>query len=107
MSLMNEIDGELVRDEMYQMARDRKGEKVTVSWIPEREEEIISFNPRVRTAIGFYRSSFSRHLAQHSVEATAISEMRTDVYVGENDRVLVRSYVLDDRGKEHIQMVLP
>lgn len=34
-----------------------------------------------------------------------ISEMRTEVYVAKNYRVYVRSYMLDDRGKEHVQFV--
>ncbi|WP_213605461.1 hypothetical protein [Pseudoxanthomonas japonensis] len=105
MSGMNYVDGAFVFEDMYQLARDRKGQKVTVTWIPERPEELFALTPRVRESLKYYRKALPEHLARHQVELSAITEMRTEVYVAENHRMYVRSYVLDSRGKEHVQFV--
>ncbi|WP_202839240.1 hypothetical protein [Luteimonas saliphila] len=105
MSGMNYVDNDFVFEDMYQLARDRRGEKVTVTWIPNRPEELFGLTPRVRESLKYYRKALSEHLVRHQIDPEAISEMRTEVYVAENHRMYVRSYVLDNRGKEHVQFV--
>jgi hypothetical protein len=105
MSGMNYVDGGFVFEDMYQLARDRKGEKVTITWIPERPEELLPMTPRVRESIKYYRKALPGHIERHQVNPATISEMRTEVYVAGIYRIYVRSYVLDDRGKEHVQFV--
>lgn len=107
MSGMNYVDHDFVFEDMYQLARDRRGEKVTVTWIPARPEELFGFTPRVRESLKYYRRALSEHLVRHQIDPVAISEMRTEVYVAGNHRMYVRSYVLDNRGKEHVQFVWP
>jgi len=105
MSGINHIDGDFVFADMHKLARDRRGQKVTVTWIPERPEEIFTLTPRIRRSPKHNRTALPEHLSGHKTESTAISEMRTEVYVAENHRMYVRSYVLDSRGKEHVQFV--
>jgi hypothetical protein len=105
MSGMNYVDGDFVFEDIYRLARDRRGGKVTVTWIPDRPEELFGLTPRVRESLKHYRKALPEHLGRHQIDADAISEMRTEVYVAENHRMYVRSYVLDNRGKEHVQFV--
>jgi len=105
MSGVNYVDGDFVREDMYQLARERKGEKVTVSWIPNRPGQIEGISPRVRESLKHYRKDLPAHIQRHKIDSSAILEMRTEVYVAENNRMYVRSYALDDRGKEHVQFV--
>lgn len=100
-SYTNYVDGGYVCDELYELARARRGRKVVVSWLPARTEELFGLPRRVRKSIGFYRKALHKHLAAHRVEPRAIREFRTEIYVGGNSRVYVKAYVLDDRGKEH------
>src|SRR5690349_6403529 len=106
MSGMNYVDDGVVFEDMYQLARERSGQKVTITWIPQRhEEEPFALTPRIRRSLKYYRKALPEHLSRHKIQRDAISEMRTEVYVAKNYRVYVRSYVLDDRGKEHVQFV--
>jgi hypothetical protein len=105
MSGMNYVDGAFVYEEMHRLAREKKGQKVTVTWIPERTDELFVLTPRVRESLKHYRRALPEHLSRHKIDAGAISEMRTEVYVAENFRMYVQSYVLDNRGKEHVQFV--
>ena len=105
MSGMNYIDGDFVREDMYQLARKYRGERITVSWIPPRANETERLTPRVRKSLKHYRDALPAHLQRHNIELSAIVEMRTEVYVAENHRMYVRAYALDDRGKEHVQFV--
>ncbi len=105
MSGMNYVDGGFVFEDMQRLARGKRGQKVTVTWIPERKDELFALTPRVRESLKHYRKALPTHLNRHNVQADAISEMRTEVYVADNHRMYVRSYVLDNRGKEHVQFV--
>ena len=105
MSNMNYVDNGYVFEDMYQLARDRRGEKVTITWIPSPQEELLWLTPRIRESLKHYRKALPAHLVRHQVDPDAISEMRTEVYVTKNQRMYVRSYVLDNRGKEHVQFV--
>ena len=105
MSNMNYVDNDVVFEDMYRLARDRRGEKVTITWIPSPQEEQVCLTPRIRESLKHYRKALPTHLIRHQVDPDAISEMRTEVYVTKNQRMYVRSYVLDNRGKEHVQFV--
>ena len=105
MSAMNYVDGDYIAEDMYRLARARISEKVVITWIPDRQDELFGLTPRARESIKRYRAALPKHLRSHSVEKAAISEMRTEVYLAENHRMYIRSYVLDDRGKEHVQFV--
>jgi hypothetical protein len=101
MSGINYVDGRFVFEDIYDLARKRRGDKVTVSWIPPRDEELFRLTPRVRKCIRAYRKGLRQHIARHRVDFEALEEMRTEVYVGEGHRMYVRAYARDNRGKEH------
>lgn len=105
MSDMNYVDGGFVYEDMYAMAREQRGEKVIISWIPATNEELFGFPPRVRKCVMAYRVGLAEHLRHHSIDAAALVEFRTEVYVAENFQMYVRAFVLDDRNREHIAFV--
>ena len=105
MSCMNYLDGGFVFEDVYQMARERRGEQVTINWIPATSEELFGFPPRVRNCVLAYRIGLAEYLRRHSIDVAALIEFRTEVYVTENFRMYVRAYVLDSRKKEHIAYV--
>lgn len=101
----NYVDDGYVIEDLRRLARERKGEEVVVTWIPVRWEEAFRHTLRIRTSVSHYRKDLPAHLARHRVAIEAIAEMRTEVFLAKNFRMYVRSYVLDDRGKEHTQYV--
>lgn len=105
MSRMNYVDAGFVFEDVYEMARARRGAKVTINWIPATTEELFRFSPRVRKCVIAYRACLHEHLKRHRIDVVALIEFRTEVYVAENFRMYVCSYVLDDRNKEHIVFV--
>jgi len=105
MSGMNYVDGRFVFEDVYDLARERRGEKVTISWIPIRTEELFGHTPRVLECIRAYRRDLEKHLLRHQVDARARTDLRTEVWMAENFRMYVRAYALDDRGKEHTAFV--
>jgi hypothetical protein len=52
-----------------------------------------------------YRAGLAGHLVRHNIDAAALIEFRTEVYVADDFRMYVRAFVLDDRKKEHITFV--
>jgi len=101
MSGMNYIDGRYVFEDLHDLARRRRGEKIVISWIPRRDLELFRLTPRVRRCVRHYRKSLKTHIARHGIDFAALEEMRTEVYVADNSRMHVRAYAKDDRGKEH------
>lgn len=105
MSGMNYVDAGFVFEDVYEVARARRGEKVTIHWIPATTEELFGFPPRVRKCVLAYRAGLHEHLERHRIDVVALLEFRTEVYVAENFRRYVRSFALDDRKKEHVVFV--
>ena len=101
MSGMNYIDGRYISQDMELLARSCRGQRVTISWVPVRVEEMFRLTPRVRECIAYYRKALPKHLEMHGVESAALAEFRSEIYVAENFRMYVRAYVKDDRGREH------
>ncbi len=105
MSGMNYIDHQFVFEDMFALARQRCGEIVTVSWIPERPAELEKLTPRICKGIGIYRKHLLQHLAKHKVDAHVLVELQTRVFVGFDFRMYVQAYAKDDRGKEYKMFV--
>ena len=98
---MNYIDGRFVFEDMHELAHERKGERVVVTWMPKRGDELAKLTPRIRKCVRHLRRELPAYLERCRVEKRAIVEMRTEVYVGANARLYVRAVVLDDKGREH------
>jgi hypothetical protein len=105
MSGMNYVDDGFVFEDVYKMARERRGAKVIINWVPATSEELFGLPARVRKCVMSYRHGLQEHLKRHRIDATALLEFRTEVYVAEDFRMYVRSYVLDDKNKEHVVFV--
>ena len=105
MSGMNYVDDAFVFEDVCRRARERRGEKVIISWIPARGEDSRDLPPRVQKCVEAYRTGLSEHLRRHHVDASALKTFRTEVYVAEKLRMYVRAFVIDDRDKEHLAFV--
>jgi hypothetical protein len=105
MSEMNYVDGAFVYEDVYKLARERRGEKVIINWIPADSEVSRDLPSRVQKCAEAYWAGLSEHLRRHHVDASALKIFRTEVYVAENFRMYVRAFVIDDRDKEHVAFV--
>lgn len=105
MSEMNYVDGAFVYEDVYRLARERRGEKVIINWIPADAGDSRDLPPRVQKCVEAYRAGLAEHLRRHHVDASALKVFRTEVYVAENFRMYVRAFAVDDRDKEHVAFV--
>jgi len=105
MSDMNYVDGGFVYEDVYKLAREKCGGKVVINWIPATTDELSEFPLRVTECIVAYRASLAEHLLRNKIDASALIEFRTEIYVAENFQMYVRAFVLDDRQKEHVAFI--
>jgi hypothetical protein len=63
MSGMNWVDGDYVFEDMHKLARERPGQKVVITWLPERQEELFALTPRIRESLKHYRKGLPEHLS--------------------------------------------
>ena len=105
MSGMNYFDDDHVYPHVYSMARAKRGETVTIHWIPPTTANLFAFPPIVRKSIQAYRKSIPRMMARHRIQPQMVKELRTEVFVAKNFRIYVRAVAVDDRGKEYKQFV--
>jgi len=104
-SLMNYVDDGYVIDDLLQVARDAKGERVSIQWIPDLPPP-LSLPPRVLKSIADRKTWLPSHVANSGADISAIREFRTDIYLKPNKQIAVQAYLVDDRGKEHIANVI-
>lgn len=95
------IDGRFVFEDMRELARQKPGERVTVSWIPRRRDELPSLTPRIRKCVRNMRRQLGDYLERCGLNMKRIEELRTEVYVGANARLYVKAFARDDRGREY------
>jgi hypothetical protein len=107
LSGMNVVDGRPAFEDVYQRARKQRGEKVIIRWVPERDDEHEQLSDMVRRSIAGYRAGLPEFFASNGVEAAAIAEFWTEVWVDRSFRMQIRAVVIDDRGKEHAIVVRP
>jgi len=101
MSGMQYIDGRFVFEDMRELARANPGKRVTVSWIPERNEELDELTPRATECVRNLRRELPDYLGRCGVNEQGIEELRTEIYVGANARLYIRAFARDDRGREY------
>jgi hypothetical protein len=101
MSGMQYIDGRFVFEDMRDLARERPEERITVTWIPRRDEELAELTPRIRECVHQMRRELPDYLDRCGLDGKRIEELRTEVYVGANSRLYVRAFARDDRGREY------
>nr|WP_192928757.1 hypothetical protein [Photobacterium alginatilyticum] len=97
----NYVDDAFIFEDLFKLARLKKGEVVTVTWHPVKTEELFKLTPRVRKSIGYYRDWFPKHAASHGVSLEHLAEYRTEVFMAKNHQIYVRAVAVDDRGKEY------
>ena len=105
MSAENYVDGAYVFEELHNLARDNPDRVISIHWVPESEEETNWLPPRTRKSIGYYRDALPRYFENHRIELSAVRVLRTDVFLAPNRQIHTRTVVVDDRGKEHAQLV--
>ena len=105
MSDMNYVDGAFVYEDMKELARQRRPEKVVISWIPIRDHELELLSSRAKACVLAYREKLDAFLVRNGVNKAAIEEMRTEVYVEGTFRMYVRAFAQDNRGKQYAAFV--
>jgi len=103
-SYTNYFDDGHVIDDLLHLAREAKGERVSIQWFPESALP-SSWPARVLKSIAHYRAWLPSHLNDSGVTSEAIREFRTDIYLKPNKQIAVEAHLVDDRGKEHISEV--
>lgn len=105
MNAMKHADGGSVVEDLQAMAKSQPDAKVVIDWIPATHEALFKFPLRVRKYVMAHRLGFDEHLQRYAIDTAALLAFRTEVFAAENGKLYVRSYVLDDRNKEHITFV--
>lgn len=104
-SYMNYVDDGYVMDDLRQVARDAKGARVSIQWIPDSPPPAF-LPPRVRKSIAHRKTWLPSHVANSGADIAAIRELRTDIFLKPNHQIAVEAHLVDDRGKEHVANVL-
>ena len=104
-SYMNYVDDGYVMDDLRQVARDAKGARVSIQWIPD-SPPTASLPLRVRKSIAHRKTWLAAHVANSGADISAIREFRTDIFLKPNHQIAVEAHLVDDRGKEHVANVL-
>ena len=104
-SSMNYVDGDFVSDDVYRLARSRKGEKVVITWIPDSAFDLPDTTDRLRKSIEMYRQKLVEYISKSGVSLIMVKEMRTEVLVTESLQIQVRCVTVDDRGRIYNQYV--
>ena len=81
MSDMNYVDGAFVYEDVKELARQRRPERVVISWIPTRDHELEALSPRAKACVLAYREKLDGFLVRNGVDKAIIEELRTEVYV--------------------------
>lgn len=97
----NYVDDAHVYEDLHQVARSHIGEKVIISWLPVKTDELFKLTPRIVKSIRYYRDWFPKHTASHKVDLDHLEEYRTEIYIAKNHRLYVKAVAVDDRGKEY------
>ena len=100
-SYMNYVDHGHVCDDLYALAREKRGEKVVVSWVPHDQASDATLPVRAQKSVEHYRAGLQQHMRSHNVDPAAIQELRTEIWVDSSHRMNVRTIAVDDRGKGH------
>ena len=105
MSFENFVDGEFIFNELKELAVKANGERVSIYWLYPENRAIPLFSERVTKSIDYYKEWLPRLLAQHELDASVITELRTDIYIAPNKQIEVQSYARDINGKEYIKNI--
>jgi serine protease inhibitor len=104
-SFENYVEGEFVFKDLKDMAYKAIGDKVSIYWIYPKGKVLPLFNDRVNRSIEYYREWLPKLLKQHELDESAISELRTDIYITRTKRLEVQAYVRDINGREYIKNI--
>ena len=104
-SFENYFDGEIVFRELKELAIRAKGEKVSIYWLYPEHKVVPRFSERITKSIKYYKEWLPRLLTQHELEASVITELRTDIYIAPNKQLEVQAYARDINGKEYVKNI--
>jgi hypothetical protein len=103
-SYMNYVDDGYVVDDLVKLAREAKGERISVQWIPHARHEHLP--SRVQKSIGYYKEWLPQHVEKAGGSLETIREFRTEVFLKRNHQIAVEALLVDDRGKKYVCNVL-
>jgi hypothetical protein len=100
-SSMNYVDDDHVVNDLRQLARKAGGERISIHWIPDSEPQ-PPLTQRVLKSIADYKARLPTLVRNSGANIEAIRELRTDIFLKSGRQMIVESYLLDDRGREHV-----
>lgn len=100
-SHMNYFDDGYVIDDLRKLARQANGARISIQWIPDSEPQ-AHLPQRVLKSIANYKARLPAHIQNSGAHIEVIREFRTDIFLKPNRQIAVESYLLDERGKEHV-----
>jgi hypothetical protein len=104
-SYTNYVDDGYIIDDLRQLARQANGERISICWIPDSQPQ-TPLPSRVLKSIAYYKARLPTHIRNSGAHIEAIREFRTDIFLKPNKQIAVESYLMDDRGKEHVCNVM-
>jgi hypothetical protein len=75
-SYTNYFDDGYVVDDLLQLARKAKGERISIQWIPNTPIQ-SALTPRVLKSIAHYKEWLPKHIQNSDASVEAIREFRT------------------------------
>lgn len=104
-SSMNYVDAGHVVDDLRQLARNAKGERVTIQWVPDSPPD-KHLPSRVQKSIGYYKEWLPQFVEREGGSLETIREFKTAVFLKANRQAVIEAHLIDDRGKKYIYTVL-
>lgn len=100
-SLMNYVDDGYVIDDLREIVKGLKTERLSIHWIPEVKQSDL-LNIRILKSIAHRKEGLPRHVSASGAEIKTITEFRTDVFLKNNKQIAVVGILTDDRGRTYI-----
>ncbi|WP_017218711.1 hypothetical protein [Pseudoalteromonas sp. NJ631] len=101
----NYLDGKFIFEDLFELAKQRKGSKVVIQWLPFTKQQDPELSMRVRSSIGFYLDWLPKMASSLGVELEKLTDYRTEVYITLPRTICVKAIAHDDRGKEYSYIV--
>lgn len=101
----NYVDGKFVHEDIFELAANRKGAKVIVTWLPKIPKQDPELTERVLKSIEYYIDWLPQMAASLNVDIDRLVDYRTEVYLTILRKISVKAIAHDDQGREYSYMV--
>lgn len=99
MNYSNRIENGPVCENLYAVARERHGEKISIDWLSPENSSKLPID--VEAAVNAHRRTLDAFLKQHDVARSALSDFCTEIFSDTAHQIHIMGRVVDDRGRTH------